>query len=504
MQIRFATYLRERISKMDFFLVSDPSSCILSVVAIRCRNRINWSDSKLNLMTNTFIGFTFATLLIFNSAYAQSTSSEIASLSDLSLWTQSAPDPDTQTNVLEAIFTQVFSPLNLGERIELSPSFQSEQTSYSSKVPYNVTDVVILASTKTDGTSVKITGVKSNGESMEKSTVVGKNFEFGDITADIAKPLGALTVGENIITIDVTEDESKTKQTYGVVVERSAPDLEHQETPARSFAESVIDGNSEDVASAIAHGVDVDGVIEVNFQKMTPLLVAVMLQHDEVVHHLIEAGADVNLQVVSYGHDAPEGLSALMASSQRGNLNISRMLIEAGANVNLKTSTNQILHPSGFTALMYAVLTGDRETVNLLIDEGANINATSPTQTLGGKYENVSGSTALILVLFQEHREQIARILIEAGADVNAKIANSSHPLQIEYAGISALMLAVATKNQSLVELMLEHGADVNYQIPGTRSIGKLNSNTAGLTALHVAKNVGAEKIMETLEKAKN
>ena len=229
-----------------------------------------------------------------------------------------------------------------------------------------------------------------------------------------------------------------------------------------------------------------------------------MLQHDEVVHHLIEAGADVNLQVVSYGHDAPEGLSALMASSQRGNLNISRMLIEAGANVNLKTSTNQILHPSGFTALMYAVLTGDRETVNLLIDEGANINATIPTQTLGGKYENVSGSTALILVLFQEHREQIARILIEAGADVNAKIANSSHLLQIEYAGISALMLAVATKNQSLVELMLEHGADVNYQIPGTRSIGKLNSNTAGLTALHVAKNVGAEKIMETLEKAKN
>ena len=506
MQINFATYLRERISKIDFFLVSDPSSCILSVVAIRCRNRINWSDSKLNLMTNTFIGFTFTTLLIFNSAYAQSTSSEIASLSDLSLWTQSAPDPNTQTNVLEAIFTQVFSPLNLGERIELSPSFQSEQTSYSSKVPNNITDIVILASTETDGASLNITGVKSNGKSMKKSTVVGTNAKIGDITADIAKPLGALTVGENIITIDVTEDESKTKQTYTVVVERSAPGLEHQETPARSFAESVVDGNSEDVANAIARGVDVDGVIEVDFQKLTPLLVAVMLEHDEVVRHLIEAGADVNLQVVSYGNEVPEGFSALMASSQRGNLNISRMLIEAGANVNLKTDTDHVLHPSGFTALIYAVLAGDRETVDLLIDEGADINATIPTQSMGGKYANVTGATALVLVLFQENREHIARILIEAGADVNAKVADSffGHVVNVKYAGISALMLAVAMKSQSLVELMLEHGADVNYQIPGKRRIGELNNKTAGLTALHIAKNVGAEKIMEILEKAKH
>ena len=504
MQINFATYLRELISKIDFFLVSDPSSCILSVVAIRCRNRINWSDSKLNLMTNTFIGFTFTTLLIFNSAYAQSTSSEIASLSDLSLWTQSAPDPDTQTNVLEAIFTQVFSPLNLGEQIELSPSFQSEQTSYSSKVPYNVTDVVILASTKTDGTSVKITGVKSNGESMEKSTVVGTNFEFGDITADIAKPLGALTVGENIITIDVTDDKSKNKQTYAVVMKRSAPDLENQETLVGFFADSIVEGISEDVANAIAHGVDIDEVIEVDREQLTPLLAAVMLQHDEVVRHLIEAGADVNLRAVSSSKVVPIGFSTLMASSQRGDFKISRMLIEAGANVNFKTETDDSQHPNGFTALMYAVLAGDGETVHLLIEEGADIDVTIPTQSTVSDYKDAVGATALILVLFQENPEYIARTLIEAGADVNAKIADSSNLLSSGLGGISALMIAVLKKNQSLVELTLEHGADVNYQIPGKREIGELNSETAGLTALQAAKNVEAEKIMEILEKAKN
>ena len=509
MQIIFATYLRERISKIDFSLVSDPSSCILSVVAIRCRNRINWSDSKLNLMTNTFVGFTFATLLIFNSVYAQSTSSEIASLSDLSLWTQNAPDPNTQTNVLEAIFTQVFSPLNLGERIELSPSFQGEQTSYSSKVPYKITDVVILASTKTDGASLNITGVKSNGKSMKKHMAVGTNLdgtipEFGDITADITKPLGALTVGENIITIDVTDDKSKTKQTYTVVVERSAPDMENQETLVGFFAESIIEGISEDVASAIAHGVDIDEVIEVDREQLTPLLAAVMLQHDEVVRHLIEAGADVNLRAVASSKVAPVGFSTLMASSQRGDFKISRMLIEAGANENFKTETDDIRHPNGFTALMYAVLAGDGETVHLLIDEGADINATIPTQFIGGKYENVTGATALILVLFQENREHIARILIEAGADVNAKLADSSNSLSNSLGGISALMIAVLKKNQSLVELMLEHGADGNYQIPGKRGIGELNSETAGLTALQAAKNVGAEEIKEILEKAKN
>ena len=70
-----------------------------------------------------------------------------------------------------------------------------------------------------------------------------------------------------------------------------------------------------------------------------------------------ESGADVNLQ----NH---LGFSALMASSQKGELKIVKILIEHGAYLNIKDKNN-------FTALYYATLHNHLEVVKYLIQAGA-------------------------------------------------------------------------------------------------------------------------------------
>jgi len=88
--------------------------------------------------------------------------------------------------------------------------------------------------------------------------------------------------------------------------------------------------------------------------------------------------------------------------------------------------------------LIMAVKNGDVEKVQRLIEQSANVNA---------KREN--GWTALRWAAFFGHKE-IVKLLIQAGADVNAK--------EYEY-GRTALYYAREEGHEEIVQLLLEAGA---------------------------------------------
>lgn len=86
------------------------------------------------------------------------------------------------------------------------------------------------------------------------------------------------------------------------------------------------------------------------------------------------------------------------------------------------------------------------------------------------------------------------------GADVNYVLPEQKIPSK-NATGVSALILAAFGGHEEIVRLLIEAGADVSYQIPGTRPMGK-NPKTAGLTAWRVAKAKDQAEIVKLLRKA--
>jgi ankyrin repeat protein len=135
-------------------------------------------------------------------------------------------------------------------------------------------------------------------------------------------------------------------------------------------------------------------------------------------------------------------------------------LLEAGAKVNVKDDI-------GESPLHLAVRRGSLEIVEELLAANANVNAKSK-----------NGSTPLhLLVENSEYRNlEIARRLIENGADVNAKRRKTSW---------SMLHWAASGNDTELTELLLSAGADVDEQA---------NSNRE--TPLHVTKAVAVADLL--------
>lgn len=98
--------------------------------------------------------------------------------------------------------------------------------------------------------------------------------------------------------------------------------------------------------------------------------------------------------------------------------------------------------PDGFTALSLAAFFGHAETVNALLAAGAPVNAAS-RETM--KLTPLASALAV-------QRNDIARTLIDHGADVNAKGDNDVTPLHT----------AAARGNLDSAKLLLDHGADIN------------------------------------------
>ena len=197
----------------------------------------------------------------------------------------------------------------------------------------------------------------------------------------------------------------------------------------------------------------------------SPLLYDAILHggRPEVVQVLLDAGADPNYSeedstsvfasavelqraeavelLLRYGAD-PFRDGGLMASAgDNGDVRTLEALLNAGVPIDADDW-------EGTTALMMAAHEGHVEVVRFLIERGANVNA----QTLNIHPDYYGGASALIDSVKREDIPlEVARFLLDAGADVETSDAAGNTPLM--WASRASL---------DLVRLLLERGANVN------------------------------------------
>ncbi|MFA5266192.1 MAG: ankyrin repeat domain-containing protein [Opitutaceae bacterium] len=155
----------------------------------------------------------------------------------------------------------------------------------------------------------------------------------------------------------------------------------------------------------------------------TPLLLAVVLGHQQAVKVLLESGASVEAR--NADHDTP-----LLVATSRGNPEIVQLLLKKGAKPNA-------MKPDGTTALLLATALGNVAIVEMLLESGAKTNVSLPTE-----------HTPLIIAASKGNLA-VAKLLIDHGANMNTKTSQ----------GITALMMAGVGKHHQVVKFLFEKGA---------------------------------------------
>jgi ankyrin repeat protein len=182
----------------------------------------------------------------------------------------------------------------------------------------------------------------------------------------------------------------------------------------------------------------------------TPLLWAVYESDVAEVRRLLRAGADAS--IANHYGASPMGLAA-----EVGHTDILRLLLEAGADADSPNLEGQ-------TALLAVARTGNVEAARLLLDHGATVDAR----------EGWGGQTALMWASARRHPEMM-RLLIASGADVNARgavrdyqrhVTAEGRPKSLDSGGFTPLLYAVRENCMACVEVLLEHGADIDLADP--------------------------------------
>ena len=184
-----------------------------------------------------------------------------------------------------------------------------------------------------------------------------------------------------------------------------------------------------------------------NSYGVTPLSLACTNQSTAMVEKLLKAGADPNR--------APTGIPVIMTAARTGSMDTVKLLLAHGANVNAKESAR------GQTALMWAVAEKHTEVARVLVERGADVHAHSTT-----------GFTPLLFAAQQGDMDS-ARMLLEAGAGLNEAAPEDG----------SALIVATHSGHEALALFLLEKGADPNA------------ADAYGITALHYALLKGLARV---------
>jgi ankyrin repeat protein len=172
-----------------------------------------------------------------------------------------------------------------------------------------------------------------------------------------------------------------------------------------------------------------------NEQGIGPLYLAITNGSPAMVRLLLDNGADPNVAKA-------DGETLLMTASRLGQTDVMTMLLDRGAAMNAGEKK------FGQTALMWAA--GHPEAVRRLVERGAGVKAVSriwditstiytpTTSTIGktgipwnneGVYTSKQGGQNALLFAVQKHDLESAKILLNAGVDVNEAAADGTTPL---------------------------------------------------------------------------
>jgi ankyrin repeat protein len=195
-----------------------------------------------------------------------------------------------------------------------------------------------------------------------------------------------------------------------------------------------------------------------NQSGATPMLLAATNANPAILKLLIQAGADPNAPISETGD------TALMMAARTGKVDAARVLLDNGAKINAKEIWG------GTTALMWAVAERHPDVAKLLVERGAEVNAKSnfvPSASGRGfegtapiapksnqtTEEFASGWMTPLLFAARENDLESARILIQAGADVNAFGGD----------GKDALGLALFNGSYDVASLLIDSRSEVNH-----------------------------------------
>lgn len=257
-----------------------------------------------------------------------------------------------------------------------------------------------------------------------------------------------------------------------------------------------LNGHSDIVEVLINAGADVDAKDNAG---VTPLIAAAYCGHAKTVKKLIEAKASLDM----YNKN---GATALMAASINRKTTAAKMLISAGADVNRKDVAGMtpimlaikndlplltkalleakanlnITDNQGNTALLFAIDQTNIDMVRLLLASGANTELKSNISIQAGETKKSLTVTPLICAILKEKIE-IVKLLIESKVRINYR--------DKEFAPLHAALLV---KNIEIMKLLLVAGADVNARLKD------------GSTAFDWAERVDDKKIIDLLAVAKN
>ncbi|GAB1154943.1 ankyrin repeat domain-containing protein [Paenibacillus illinoisensis] len=180
----------------------------------------------------------------------------------------------------------------------------------------------------------------------------------------------------------------------------------------------------------------------------------------ERIETLLQEGADINAQDDS-------GRTAAMIATYNNDLATAQLLIEAGADVNIQDDMKN-------NPFLYAGAEGYLDILKLTIEAGAD-----PAMT------NRYGGTALIPAAEHGYVDVIQELLTQTSVDVN----------HVNRLGWTALLEAIllndgSTRQQETIQLLIDHGADVNL------------ADADGVSPLSHAKKKGFKEIEEILLQA--
>jgi ankyrin repeat protein len=200
--------------------------------------------------------------------------------------------------------------------------------------------------------------------------------------------------------------------------------------------------------------------IDKQYNGKTRLIIAVENNQNLIVRKLIERGA--NIEAIDFSGKTP-----LIIAVENNNLAIVRELLERGAN-------KEVSDLSGKTPLIIAVENNMYTIFRELIDKGAN-------------KEALDNRKPPLIISIENNNLSIVRKLLEKGANIEAKyngkipfiiaIENNRYSIIKEFlnydvdpnvidinSGDSALYIAVKSRMTTIVELLLNRGANLLFR----------------------------------------
>lgn len=218
------------------------------------------------------------------------------------------------------------------------------------------------------------------------------------------------------------------------------------------------------VRRLLASGADANSLTE---RGISALSLAIANGNVAMVEVLLKAGANP-LQL------EPTGETPLMMAAQVGELPVVEVLLARHVPVDTKESVY------GQTALMYAARAGHAAIVKALLRAGASPNVATkvgeapafiaPNSVPGfgfgvgilrggvpadrGRREPAPGGMTPLHYAARHNHLEVARLLLQAGARLNAREAND----------ITPLLMAISNNGMAVARYLIEQGADINQQ----------------------------------------